>query len=101
MIRRVVLVASMVTLLWAAPASAQTYAAVESVNQGQVVISSNGPAVQSGSGNQVSSAGAGNGDFARTGSSNVTPLVQVGFVLLGGGALLVSVARRRRTARRT
>jgi len=90
MVRRVLLLASMVTLLWAAPASAQSYGNTLNQSQAQVVVSPSGPVV----------AQAGGGDLAHTGSSTAVPLVQTGIVLLGGGALLVRVGRRRRRTAR-
>ncbi len=41
----------------------------------------------------------GDGLLARTGSDDVVPMVQAGMVLIGGGALLALVARRRRSER--
>ncbi len=98
MVRRALFVASMVLLLWAAPASAQSYGDILGQAPGgtQVVISSTG-------GTQVFTATAETqevGGLARTGQDNVVPMVQAAIVLIGGGMLLLLVARRRHAVRR-
>ena len=89
MFRRVLFVASMLVMLWAGPASAEhTYGHVLDTGQnrgGAQPVVTNRP----------------RGDnLARTGSNNVTPLLQAAVVLIGGGTMLVFVARRRQVARR-
>ncbi len=92
MVRRTLLVAAMLALLWAGPASAQTYGDILGTDQGTGVVAAGG---------QSGSAGAPGGDLPRTGQDNVEPLLQVAVVLLGTGMLLVLMARRRHTTRHT
>lgn len=110
LIRRALILATMVVLLTAGPATAQavnpcnpattdyngvcpsttlTPSTTEAEEtKGEVRVASAGEAAEAG------------GNFARTGTNNVVPLVQAAIVLLGGGTLLVLVARRRRSVRR-
>jgi len=97
MIRRTLIVVSMIFVLWAAPASAQSYGDVAGQDNGAGRIVRNASAP---SGGAVNAGSAGGGGLARTGANNVTPLVQSAVVLIGGGALLILVARRRHMARR-
>ena len=94
MVRRALLVAAMLVLFWAGPASAQSYGDVLGTGQGsgQRVVAGGG---QSGTASQAG------GNLARTGQDNVEPLLQGAAVLIGTGMLLVLLARRRHTVRRT
>ena len=94
MIRRILLVASMLVVLWGRPAWAQSYGDVldtagSSGGSGQVVAAGGAVAGYEGD----------DGSLAATGS-NITPLIQAAIVLIGGGTMLVFVARRRHLARR-
>ena len=103
MFRRVVFAACTVFSAWilvmAAPAGAQTYGGVLGGNN-----TNNPPAVIGGNdtlkGVNGDTGVEANEDLARTGSDNAVPLVEAGIVLVGGGALLALVARRRRAERR-
>ena len=98
MIRRTLLLASMVVLFWAGPAHAQ-YGGILGEGGGR----GTGVTVPGGQGAGGQGSGAGNrrgADFAKTGPSNAVPLIQAAVVLLGGGLLLVLVGRRRHAARR-
>ena len=81
----------MLVLLWSAPASAEDASygrtAAENVTLTGIVLS-----------DDVDVVADDDGEFglARTGQDNVTPLVQLSIVLMGVGAMLVFVARRRR-----
>ena len=105
MVRRVLLVASMMVLLWAAPAHAQSYGDVLGNGEGQngQGVNGQGQNGQGVSGNEqeqgANQGGAGR-RTARTGQDNIVPLVQAGLLMVGGGTLLLFVARRRRIARR-
>lgn len=102
-VRRVLLVASMVVLLSGAPAYAQSYGDVPAGNRGQGGGGGAGPGdpppfrLQAA---QTGSATPAGGDLPRTGQSNVVPMIQVAIVLMGAGTLLVLVTRRRHTSTR-
>lgn len=87
LIRRTLLVATMVFMLWAAPAHAQTYGRTAGENQAQtgIVLAGQGAGEEAGA-----------SSLARTGQDNIVSLVQLSMVLLGVGAMSVFVARRRR-----
>lgn len=96
LIRRILLVAPMIVLLWAGPASAQSYGDVAGSGLERGGATVGGATVRAGnawSGGGGGSQGVGDGDLARTGS-NLTGLVQASVVLVGGGALLVLSGRR-------
>lgn len=104
MMRRVLFVASMFLALWAAPAYAEdTYDRGLGNDQGRGGAVDGGAGVGGAGANGGAGAGGENArasNLARTGSNNVTPLIQAAAVLMGGGTLLVLVARRRHVARR-
>ncbi len=78
----------MVALLWAAPASAQTYGDVLNTQTSQPVVSQTvSPPQDPGAGSNL----------ARTGSNLVVPVGQAAAVLIGAGTLLVLGTRRRRS----
>jgi len=83
----------MVVLLWAAPASAQTYGSVlnNKKTTTTTVVSPTTTPPQ----------GSGGTNLARTGSNNVVPLGQAAAVMVGAGTLLVLGTRRRRHPRPT
>ena len=91
MIRRTLLLAAMVVVLWGAPASAQSYGDIlgEGDEIERVVVTGTSTVEFDGV----------EGSLAQTGSNDIVPLVQGSIVLIGGGVLLVLVARRRRAAR--
>lgn len=89
MVRRTLLVATMLVCFWTGPAAADSYGDVLDTGRNR------GGAVTAGAPG-VSSA---RGDLARTGQDNVVPLAQGAVALVGGGMLLVLVGRRRRTSR--
>lgn len=95
MIRKVILIATVVVALWAAPAAAQ-YSPGGGV-QGEGINQSDGGDV-AGSGTDSSGSGSGSGDstLARTGST-VTDLAPYGAALIVVGGLVVMAARRRST----
>jgi LPXTG-motif cell wall-anchored protein len=105
MIRRASLIALIVVSFWAGPAAAQTPDPIDyppSVVPTSLVITTPPPTAPPGvadedRGVEVAEV---RGGLARTGADNIGPLIQAGIVLLGAGAMLVLVARRRRAVRR-
>jgi len=89
-VRRALLVVPVAAVLWAAPASAQTYG---SVLRNSSTTSVSTPAT---SPPQTSGAGGGGTGLARTGSDRVVPMGRVAAVMVGVGTLLVLGTRRRR-----
>lgn len=102
MIRRILFVAPMLVMFWAGPASADhTYSHVLGTDQNRGGAGTAIPGGSQGATSPQTPRSTGRGDnLARTGSNNVTPLIQGGVVLIGGGTMLVLVARRRQVARR-
>lgn len=107
MIRRTLFLASLMVLLLAGPASAQTYGEIlgsggTRQTSGNVASASRGGATSAGSGLGAggSSSSQGSGNLPNTGSNDIVPMVQASIALIGAGALLVLVARRRSAGRR-
>ena len=102
-LRRALLLAPMLLLLWAGIASAQvpgpgdgyppTILPTSQVTQPPPTAP---PEIEG----EVEAASQGGQGLARTGSNNIVPLIQAAIVLLGAGTLLVLVARRRSAVRR-
>jgi len=101
--RRALLVALMVVLVWAGPASAQTIgdpigdypptiSPTTLATIPPVSVTTLPPEVDE---EEVEAAGVSGGDLAKTGANNILPLIQAAIVLMGAGTLLVLVARRR------
>ena len=102
MMRRTLLLAAMVVLLWGAPAYAQSYGDIlaQGDETGDVVITGTEGATSAGDGGSLATTSARDGgSLATTGRNDIVPLVQGSIVLIGCGVLLVLVARRRHTAR--
>lgn len=97
MVRRLLVLASMVLFLWAAPAHADSYGQILDTGKTQTPKALGAPAVRAQTQSAPSRSG---GRLAETGQ-DVAPLIQGGIVLLGAGTLLVLVARRRRVGRHT
>ena len=104
--RRALVVVLMVVSLWGAPAAAQTVGdpvgdyppTVVPTSLVQTTTVPPTPEVDVDDEEEVEVAET--GGLARTGADNIGPLIQAGLVLLGAGAMLVLVARRRRAVRR-
>ena len=103
-LRRALLVAPMLLLLWVGVASAQVVGPDDYGGNLPTSLVSLPPGVTLPPGPEVESQGEGvqgaGGPLARTGSDNIVPLIQAAIVLLGAGTLLVLVARRRSAERR-
>ena len=114
MIRRTMVLGAAFTLpLWAAVAGAQTYTSTTTTQPGGTTTTQPGGTTTTqpggsliitsppGGGTIQMAAPAqqqGGGFLSRTGASHIAPLVQGGTVLIGAGAMLIYVVRRRRTS---
>ena len=106
MIRRTMVLGAALTLpLWAAVAEAQTYTSTTTTQPGGTTTTQPGGSLiitsPPGGGTIQMAAPAqqqGGGFLSRTGASHIAPLVQGGTVLIGAGAMLIYVVRRRRTS---
>ncbi|HEV8115380.1 MAG TPA: LPXTG cell wall anchor domain-containing protein [Acidimicrobiales bacterium] len=98
-VRRILLGAGALVFLAATPAAAaQSYNDVLGAGQTRrpTVVDPGGVRAASTGGSSAGSASGAGSDLPRTGSSDLVPLAEAATALIGGVALLVLVARRRR-----